>query len=58
MILGTVREANRAIADELNMEEDLLNDLLTCFVSWDIKTNQPLMMVDFSSSYLTSVWMA
>ena len=58
MILGTVREANRAVSKELGVEEDALNDLLTCFVSWDIKQNQPLLMVDFSNSYLTSVWMA
>ena len=58
MILGTVREANRAVSKEFDVEEDALNDLLTCFVSWDIKANRPLMMVDFNNSYLTSVWMA
>jgi len=58
MIIGTVQEANRAISKELDVEQDVLNDLLTCFVSWDIKANHPLMMVDFSNSYLTSVWMA
>jgi len=58
MILGTVREANQAVFKQVNMEETELQDLLTCFVSWDIKTNQPRLMVDFSSCYLESVWMA
>jgi len=58
MIAGTVREAQRAVSGELHVAEDVLNDLLTCFVSWDIKSNQPLIMVDFTNSYLESIWMA
>jgi GNAT superfamily N-acetyltransferase len=58
MIAGTVREATQAISGQLNVEENQVNDLLTCFVSWDIKGNQPLLMVDFSNSYLTSIWMS
>ena len=58
MILGTVREANRA-ASELMKEEGVESqEQLACFVSWDIKANQPLLMVDFSNCYLESVWMA
>ncbi|MBC8419334.1 MAG: hypothetical protein H8E10_12125 [Desulfobacterales bacterium] len=58
MILGTVREANRMVSEQMGVEEPALNDLLTCFVSWDMKSNRPLLMVDFSNSYLASVWMA
>jgi len=58
MIAGTVREAMAAISDELKIEEGEVNERLACFVSWDIKTNQPLIMVDFTNSYLTSIWMA
>ena len=58
MIAGTVREAHRAVSEELKVAEEVLNDLLVCFVSWDIKTNRPLIMVDFTTSYLTSIWMA
>jgi len=32
--------------------------LLTCFVSWDLENNQPRMMIDFTITYLESVWMA
>ena len=58
MIAGTVKEAHRAVSEELNVAEEVLNDLLSCFVSWEIKTNRPLIMVDFTNSYLTSIWMA
>jgi len=58
MIAGTVREAHRAVSEELKVPEEVLNDLLACFVSWDIKTNRPLIMVDYTTSYLTSIWMA
>jgi len=58
MIAGTVQEARHAVSEELNIAEDVLNDLPAWFVSWDIKTNRPLIMVDFTHSYLTSIWMA
>lgn len=58
MILGTVREANRAVSKQMKGEGTEPQDLLACFVSWDIKANQPLLMVDFSNCYLESVWMA
>ncbi|HIJ58409.1 MAG TPA: hypothetical protein HPP41_01920 [Deltaproteobacteria bacterium] len=58
MILGTVREANRAVSKLVKVEGIESQDLLACFVSWDIKANQPLLMVDFSNCYLESVWMA
>jgi len=58
MIAGTVKEAHRVVSEELNVAEEVLNDLLSCFVSWEIKTNRPLIMVDFTNSYLTSIWMA
>ena len=58
IITGTVREAIQAISEQLNLEENQVNELLTCFVSWDIKANRPLLMVEFSNSYLTSIWMS
>lgn len=57
IIRGTVREAHRAVLDKVG-GCDSPDDLLTCFVSWDIRANQPLLMVDFSNCYLESVWMA
>jgi hypothetical protein len=58
MILGTVREANQAVSKLVKVEGAESQDLLACFVSWDMKANQPLLVVDFSNCYLESVWMA
>ena len=58
MILGTVREANRAVCGQVGVEGAEMQDLLACFVSWNIEANQPMLMVDFSNCYLESVWMA
>jgi hypothetical protein len=40
------------------VEKGMLTDLLAIFVSWDLKKNQPKLMVDFSGTFLESVWMA
>lgn len=58
MIGGTVREAYGVIAAQLHVAEELLSDRMACFVPWDIRTNRPVMMVDFTNSYLAAVWMA
>jgi len=58
MIAGTVKEATRSVSQQLNLEDTDVTDLLTCFVSCDHRTNQPRIRVDFSTSYLTDVWMA
>jgi len=58
MVAGTVWEAMGTIARELNLDKSEIHDRLACFVSWDIQANRPLMMVDFTTSYLTSIWMA
>jgi GNAT superfamily N-acetyltransferase len=58
MIAGTVGEVQQAASQRLGVSEEMLSDLLACFVSWDIKRNRPLIMVDFTSSYLESIWLA
>jgi hypothetical protein len=58
LIAATVREANEKIAEHLGVEKEMLTDLLTIFVSWDLKKNQPKLMVDFSGTSLESVWIA
>jgi len=58
MVAGTVGEAMRAVSRELNLDEAEVRERLACFVSWDIRANRPLMAVDFTTSYLTSIWMA
>ena len=57
-ISSTVRKARKAIAQQLRVEEQTVKDLLTCFVSWDIKANQPKLIVDFTITYFESIWLA
>ena len=58
LILTTVRMAHEVIADRLGLEKTTISDRLTTFISWDLAHNQPKMGIDFSGSYLESVWMA
>jgi hypothetical protein len=58
VILDTVRRANEMVSGKLGLREETVSDLLTCFVPWDLETNQPRLMIDFTSTYLESVWMA
>ena len=58
VILSAVRKVNRMISEKLGLREETVADSLTCFVPWDIETNQPRLMIDFANVYLESVWMA
>jgi hypothetical protein len=58
IIFATVSRANEIIAEQLGVTESDIPDPLTCFVSWDLKTNRPKLMVDFAGTFLESVWMA
>jgi hypothetical protein len=50
--------AHEAIADQLGLEKETIHDQLTTFVSWDLKNNQPKMVIDFEGTSLESIWMA
>ena len=58
LILATVHRANEMISRKLGLREETVSGLLTCFVSWDLEGNQPRLMIDFTYTYLESVWMA
>jgi hypothetical protein len=58
LILNTVKKTNEAITKKLGLEKGVVLDLLSPFVSWDLKNNQPKMIIDFSNTYLESTWMA
>ncbi|MBW1797913.1 MAG: MBL fold metallo-hydrolase, partial [Deltaproteobacteria bacterium] len=58
IIFATVSKAHEIIAEHLGMTDSDILDLLTCFVSWDLKANQPKLMVEFAGTFLESVWMA
>jgi hypothetical protein len=58
VILSTVRMAYEIIANQLGMEKGVILDQLTAFVSWDLESNRPRMIIDMGGNYLESIWMA
>jgi hypothetical protein len=58
LIINTVRRSNEMISWKLGLREETVSDMLTCFVPWDLEGNQPRLVIDFTSTYLESVWMA
>lgn len=58
IVEATVRRANEIVAEVLEKPEKELNDLVTWFVSWNLNTNQPALQIDFTSTFLDSVWLA
>ena len=58
LVKGTVGAAYKAAAETLGRDESELRDLLTVFVSWDLETNRPKVMVDPSGSCLENVWLS
>jgi hypothetical protein len=57
ILVDTVRGATADIASRLDVEKEWVLDQLTPFVSWDLKNNQPKMVIEFNTSYLESLWM-
>lgn len=58
MVLATVSRATEALRKLINGEADDLIPCITFFVPWDLKSNQPKITVDFSSSYIETIWIA
>ncbi len=58
MVTRTVRRASEWLRSRLEPGEEALMDRISFFVSWNLETNQPGLVVDFSGSYLESVWIA
>jgi len=58
IILETVRKADEMIVDQLGLGKETLLDQLACFVSWNLRINQPKLVIDFPGAFLESVWMA
>jgi hypothetical protein len=57
LIFSTVRKANETLAKNIGPDEPR-PDSMTCFVRWDLRLNQPRVVVDFSTTFLESVWLA
>jgi hypothetical protein len=57
-LLSTVRKTSDWLRTRLHAGEEHLLERFSFFVSWNIETNQPKMVVEFSSSYLECVWIS
>jgi hypothetical protein len=57
-IQTTVRKAEDWLKSKLTPDEESLLDLFTFFVSWNMQTNRPKLIVDPAGTYLESLWIA
>ena len=58
IVLSTVRQVSQWLNEKLADRDDQMVDLFTFFASWDLAANHPKIVVDFSGSYLETVWIA
>jgi len=58
LITATVRGASDWLRERLVNGELGLLEGVSYFVSWDLDKNHPALVVDFSGSYLESIWIA
>lgn len=58
IIFKTVRAVKEATVAYLEPGEETLLDLLTYFVSWDLRTNRPKVVIDPEGTFLKGVWLA
>ncbi|MFP3911778.1 MAG: GNAT family N-acetyltransferase [Desulfobacteraceae bacterium] len=58
MVRASVGCAMEAVSESVDVRGADPDELLACFVSWDLKTNRPLLQVDPSGAFLHTVWLA
>jgi hypothetical protein len=58
LVYDTVRKAKETVVKHLGSGHEKLFSMMAFFVSWDLKSNQPKLMVDFSDTFLESLWIA
>ena len=54
----TVGEVYKRIGEELGEPAEILSESLACFVSWDLSSNRPALLIDCARTSLERVWMA
>ena len=58
IVTKTVAKVTERIKSNIEVEDHDLVDPSGFFVSWDLETNQPRMVIDMTSSYLETVWIS
>ena len=57
VLVDTVKAAFADISKRLDLDKEWILAQLTPFVSWDLKNNQPKMVIEFNTSYLEMLWL-
>ncbi len=58
MIRTSVDRTVSRVSETVGREEGDLSELLTCFVSWNLQTNQPVLQIDPAGTFLNTIWLA
>jgi hypothetical protein len=58
IITTTVRKSRELIGAHFDKNERVLNGFLSCFVSWDLASNRPRLMIEPAGAYFESIWLA
>ena len=58
LMVDTAGAAMDLISEKGHIQRESINELLTFFVSWDLKKNRPLIMIDFAGNSLEAIWIA
>lgn len=58
LIMATVRKGAEWVKSVVADDREALTESFTHFVSWNLDTNQPRVVVDFSGTYVKTIWIA
>jgi hypothetical protein len=58
IIAATVRKSREVIDENFDKNERALNGPLSCFVSWDLVSNRPRLMIEPAGAFFESIWLA
>jgi hypothetical protein len=58
LVQSTVKKTQDWLRARITREEGSLLDNFSYFVSWQMEANQPKLVVDFSGTFLESIWIA
>jgi hypothetical protein len=58
LVKNAVKRSKAWMQSRLNQDELELMDQVSFFVGWDIESNRPKLVVDFSGNFIETVWIA
>ena len=58
MIRTSVDRTVIRVFETVGCETGDLTEILACFVSWNLQTNQPVLQIDLAGTFLHTIWLA